>query len=202
MDWHLLTLFKFSHMETLDSAVPKGNPNASYWPYVTRFGLISGAIGAAFTLVLYLSGNSLSPMVWSIVAGVIGLVSAVISTIVATRGVRAYRETDLGGLIPFGKAFVVAFLIMVLGSLISSAVNMLYITVIDPDFSNNIASRMSDWMLEVGMDEASVEKQVEQMKKNFGIGKQLTNTLIFTPVGGAILGLIAAAVAKRNPPME
>jgi hypothetical protein len=77
----------------------------------------------------------------------------------------------------------------------------LYITVIDPDFANNMVSRMSDWFAEVGMDEAQIEAQTEQMRKGFSLNRQLLN-LAFAPVGAAVLGLIAAAAAKRNPPME
>ena len=188
-------------METLDSTVPKGNPNASYWPYVTRWGVIIGVIGAVLTMGMYVGGNSLSPMVWTFTTMGIGLLSLILSGVLATRGVRAYRETELGGLIPFGKAFLVAFLILVISSLISSVFNLLYITVIDPDFANNMVSRMSDWFAEVGMDEAQIEAQTEQMKKNFSLNRQLLN-LAFVPVGAAVLGLIAAAAAKRNPPME
>ena len=46
-------------METLDSTVPKGNPNASYWPYVIRWGVIIGVIGAVLTLLMYVGGNGL-----------------------------------------------------------------------------------------------------------------------------------------------
>ncbi len=188
-------------METLDSAVTKGNPNASYWPYVIRWGVIIGIVGAVLTLLMYVGGNGLSPMVWSFSLMGIGLVSLILSGVLATRGVRAYRETELGGLIPFGKAFVVAFLILVISSLISSVFNLLYITVIDPDFANNMVSRMSDWFAEVGMDEAQIEAQTEQMRKGFSLNRQLLN-LAFAPVGAALIGLIAAAAAKRNPPME
>lgn len=188
-------------METLDSVTSKTGTNPSYWPYVFRFGAIIGIIGAVLTMGIYIGGNGLSPMVWSFSLMGIGLVSLIISGVLSTRGVRAYRETELGGLIPFGKAFVVAFLILLVSSLISSVFNLLYITVIDPDFANNVASRMADWFAEIGMDEAQIEQQTEKMKEGFTLSRQLLN-LAFAPVGAAVIGLIAAAVAKRNPPME
>ncbi|HPH18461.1 MAG TPA: DUF4199 domain-containing protein [Haliscomenobacter sp.] len=189
-------------METLDSTVTKGNPNASYWPYVTRFGVITGVIGAVLTLMMYIGGNGLSPMVWSFSLMGIGLLSLIINGVLATRGVRAYRETELGGLIPFGKAFLVAFLILLIGSLIGGLFNLLYVTVIDPDFANNMASRMSDWFAEIGMDEAQIELQTQKMKEGFSLSRQLMNLAIFGPIGAAIIGLISGAVAKRNPPMD
>jgi hypothetical protein len=188
-------------METLDFASPKESPNGSYWPYVTRFGVIIGVVGAVLTMIMYVGGNSLSPMVWTFTTMGIGLFSLILSGVLATRGVRAYRETELGGLIPFGKAFLVAFLILIVSSLISNAFNLLYITVIDPDFANNMVSRMSEWFAEVGMDEAQIEAQTEQMRKGFTLNRQLFN-LVYIPIGAALIGLIVGAVAKRNPPME
>lgn len=188
-------------METLDSTVPKGNPNASYWPYVIRFGVIIGVIGAVITMMMYLGGNGLSFLPWLLSLMLILLVSIVLSGVLATRGVRAYRETELGGLIPFGKAFLVAFLILLLSSLISSGFNLLYITLVDPDFANNIAAKMGDWLIEAGVDEMEIEKQTAQIKQSFSLNRQLLN-LASAPIGAALLGLIAAAAAKRNPPME
>jgi Protein of unknown function (DUF4199) len=188
-------------MSTLDS--PNiGDPKASFMPYALRFGVIGGIVSIIMSLIITIAGSSASPMTFGILAMVIGLFSLVITAIIAARSVKGHRDNDLGGYITFGNAFKVAFVTLMIASLISGVFSFIYYSFIDPTFGDTMAAKMADMMQEMGsMDEAAVDAQVERMKKGFTPAQQLKN-MLWTPLGAAIFGVIVGAITKRDKPFS
>ena len=168
---------------------------------VTRFGLYSGAILAvagAIQLVLYKNGTLNFDN-----GQLAGFASMLLAFLMVFFGIRAYRESNGGGAITFGKAFQVGILI----SLITCAVYVIAWEIIYygfmPDFMETYTNHMIDKMRATGESAAAIAaKQAEmarfaEMYKNPLVNVAFTLLEIF-PVG-LIVTLVSAAILRRKP---
>lgn len=167
-------------------------------PTIVRYGLI----GALVLIIYGLLGNILgftSPANGIMAAMIGGLVVFVFYIIIMVLPVRKHRDQDLGGHIPFGRAFTVAFLTSLIVGIISTAFNMLYMNVIDPSLGATIIEDTRDMYEGMGMSEAQIESAMKQVERGFTVTGQLMGLGI--GVGfGAVIALIIAAIMKKNPP--
>ena len=166
----------------------------SVWPTVWKYSIILAACSFAFTLVRYYTGLGASTGM-----GLLGLVIAIVVLVIA---LKKYRGLN-GGYMTFGTATLAAFMIDFLGSMISSAVNAVYLAFVDESILP-----------------AMTEKTLAQLQQTPGISKPALDMMtgiyknfVFTPggmfilgcVGGVIIGiilaLILAAILKKNPPI-
>ena len=97
-----------------------------------------GALGAAILIVL----NLLWLLVWGIpdsddfaMGEVIGYATIVIALVPVFFGIRRVRDRVFGGVIPFWKACLAGLGIIVWPGVAFALYNLLYVYVIDPDFS-------------------------------------------------------------------
>lgn len=167
-------------------------------PTIVRFGLI----GALILIIYSLLGNIIgftSPSNGIFSAMINGLVVFVFYIVLMVLAVRKHRDQDLGGHIPFGRAFVVAFLASMIVGVLGTAFNMLYMSVIDPSMGPTIIEETREMYEGMGMNEEQIENAMTQVERGFTVTGQLMG-LGFGAVMGAVISLIIAAVMKKNPP--
>jgi ABC-type multidrug transport system fused ATPase/permease subunit len=164
-------------------------------PVVQKYGLIMAATSVIATLLMSIMGAKNL-----ILISVFGLVVLVAMIVIPVLGVKEHRNNQLGGHISFGRAFLVCMLILVVGMLISTIFNYVYMNFINPSYVENMKEGMIEMMEKYNLPEAQLEesmKPFDELKTPIGNLKSLGKSL----AGGAVISLIVAAVMKRNRPI-
>lgn len=118
-----------------------------------------------------------------------------------------YRKAN-SGYLPFGQAFKLSFIILLVSTLIQLIFSMLLYHVIDPDLPALITeSVLANWentFRSLGMDQGQIDEQMRIMArdlpKQFQLVNQLKNSWIII-LSSAFFALIAGAIIKRNQPI-
>lgn len=186
-------------MSTSDN--PQVVDPASVSPQATiiRYGLIGGLIFVVYGLLGNILGFAKpSGGISAIVIN--GLVFIVLYVGLMVMAVRKHRDQDLGGYIPFGRAFLVGLGVAVIAGVISGLFNYLYMSFIEPDYLTNMVGEMEEMYANMGMSEETIEIAMERVRKSLTPTKMLTNAAIGSVVMGGIVSLIVSAIMKKKPP--
>jgi hypothetical protein len=171
--------------------------SVSFWPTAVKTGLIGGLILVVYALIGNMTGFSIpSSIVGSVL---VGLLSIVFVILIGVYAVRQHRNNELKGSISFGRAFLVALVALVVAGLIGSAFNILYMTVIDPNYAETVMSKMEEMFSNFGMDESMMETQLEATRNRLTTSAMLKNGLLWGNVINAVIAVIIAAIMKRKP---
>lgn len=164
----------------------------------TKFGLIGGGLAIAYFLVAYLIDESL----WVNKASGVLLWLAYITIFVL--GV-VQSKKQLGGFITFKEAFSGFMLAAIIYSLLVTVFSMLLFNVVDPD----LAVRLKETSLEknielletLGQSDDEIALAIEKIENidSFSI-VNMGKSFIYGILGYSLLGLIVAAILKRNRP--
>jgi phosphoglycerol transferase MdoB-like AlkP superfamily enzyme len=171
--------------------------SVSFWPTAIRYGLIGGLVLVVYTLIGNMTGFTIPS---SIMGGLILMVIGFLFIIgIAMFAIKAHRDQDLKGNISFLRAFLVGLVALVIAGLISSAFNVLYMTIIDPNYVDNAMEKMEEMFTSLGMDESMMETQLEAARERMTIGSMIKNGLLWGNVLNAVFAAIIAAIMKRMP---
>ncbi len=185
-------------MTTLD------NPNEAiqestvpFFPTALRYGLYGAAAFIVYTLIANLTGLSIpTSIAISLLNGFIAI-GVTVAFVILT--IRHHRDKELGGYITFGRAFLVAFIALIIASIISNLFNLLYMTFIDPNYLENVLSATEEMMASMGAPQEVVDEQMASMREKMTPSGMMTQGLLYGAVGSAIISLIAAAIMKKKP---
>ena len=165
------------------------------------FGLI---IGLTYCISLFLRYNIASnPIVIGIIAIVFYLL---IIGMLFFCGVK--RRKDMGGFIDLKNAFQTIFVAVIIGELIYTVFNFIYLKLIDPHYFEKFMAGMENWVESSSMPDSQKEKTLDQMKSQ--IEKQqdwLTPAgfakgyLIWVAITG-VFGFIAALIIRKRKVFE
>jgi uncharacterized membrane protein (DUF106 family) len=166
------------------------------------YGAILGVASIIFSLVLYIAGfipYNFKRMILTFV------ISLAISIVFISAGTKAYRDKILGGSITFAQALLVGFGIVLFSTIIGSLYNLIFNTIIDPDYMNRVMEATKnwtyDWMNNMGAPEARIEEamdRIEKQKEGMSPVKTFFQSFIISAIFGTILSLIIAAFTKKN----
>ncbi len=132
------------------------NQKVSPWKANLNWGLILGFVMIIFSAILYFMdqiGNQK-----------LSLVPFVIMIIVTYFGIKAYRDTFLGGFMSFGQALGSGVLINFYASIVGGIFTILLYSVIDPDLTQKLLVMSQEKMLEKGVSEAQMEQALSVTK--------------------------------------
>ncbi len=165
-------------------------------------GVILGVISILITLVIYVVNYA------ALVQVKVALLLFAISIGFAIYAGINYRK-EIGGFIPFGKAFQHGFIIFAISGLISTIFTILLYHVIDPELPSKLVeasfTNTEEMLSGFGMDPDQVEAAMEKARES-NTGDQFTPAkqalgffigLIFA----AIFALITGAIVKKNEPV-
>jgi hypothetical protein len=173
--------------------------NVSPWPTIFRIGLFGGMIFIVVAMISNLTGFSVPTSIGGAIGSLV--VSIALAVAVGVWAVREHREKDLGGYISFGQALLVGFMALLIASLLNGAFNLLYVTVIDPSYTEAAIQKTAEWMQSMGMSEGDIEAQLSAMEDRLTPGGMLRQTVIGSVIISLVIGLIVGAVMKKNPPV-
>ncbi|MES2266023.1 MAG: DUF4199 domain-containing protein [Bacteroidota bacterium] len=166
---------------------------------VIKYGLISGLIASVWMAVTmglcHNSGSYEGNML-------LGFSSMIIAFSLMFPAVKSYRDKYNGGVISFGKAFQIAFLIALIGS------SMYVVTwVVDyyffmPDFMEKLSAQMINKAQQSGKSAAEIAGKIEQVNSMKNVYSSIFGVIFYTymeilPVG-IIVALITALILKRK----
>lgn len=173
-------------------------------PTLVNHGAKWGAILAGVTIVLVMLIYAID---YTMMAGFTFIIIATLLGIgmVVYAGIN-YRN-QIGGYIPFGKAYLHGLLVFAVAGLISTVFNFLLYFIIDPELANNMVDAiiantektMENWGAPPDTIDQQIEKMREDMPKNFtavGLVKGYFTGLIWY----IILSLITGLIVKKNQP--
>ena len=182
-------------MAILDTPAP--NTPAAFWNTVLRYGGICGGAFVVLSLVLYLL--DFNPMSFGGMA-IQFLSSLAIAVGLAAAAIKHQRSNLDGGFITFGRAFLIGLLTVAIGVFLSTIWNYLFINFIDPAYIDNLKEKFVETWGE-SMPAEALEQSLERFDKSGELTANLTNGLIAAGLIGALSGLIAAAIMKRERPV-
>jgi hypothetical protein len=164
-------------------------------PFI-RFGLIMGALLAAFPLLLFALGLDKEESIQSVST----VVNLLVIGGVLFFGIREERDIRGNGFITFGKGFGMGFKISVIAASISAISSYLYFSVINPGMFAFIKMKQEEAMIERGMSDEQVAKASESMAAWMTPGAMAGFSLVSMVLLGTVLTLIVAAFLKKEDP--
>jgi len=181
-------------MDTIDSSNAPVQ-NAPIWDTVLRYGSINGGIAIAISLIVYLvdvNMMSISGML------MVYIPMLALGFVMAYMAIQYQRDQLDGGIISYGKALSIGLLVTLLATFISSLWNYVLINHIDPEYVAKLQEQfMSTWG--ENMPQEALEKTLEGFEKAGDLFEILKNAVISGTIFGLIVGLITAAILKRDP---
>jgi Protein of unknown function (DUF4199) len=174
----------------------------SLFQHALKWGLIVGGISIALTIVSYAVDYSMLAN-WKF--GIFVLVMMIGLVIYA--GIN-YRN-EIGGLLPYGKAFQHGFILMAICGLISTLFTAILYTVIDPELPAKLtdaAMENAQKMMEsFGMPADQMDQALEDARKRTENQFSVSGLAMGYGIGliiYAVLAAITSIFVKKNPPDE
>jgi hypothetical protein len=152
-------------------------------------GVVLGLVLVIYAVILFILGLWLNT--WLGFANFIFFIGGIIW---AVRTVRTAQD----GSISFGLAFLVGFITIMVSSIISTAYNALFYTVINPDAIEQVINKSVEMMENFNIPEEVMEEAVEKIREETTVSKTIINGLIYSSIFGAIIALITAAAMKKD----
>ncbi|MCE2997823.1 MAG: DUF4199 domain-containing protein [Cyclobacteriaceae bacterium] len=176
-------------------------PKVSLAQHAAKWGAIIGGGSIVLTLLIYIVDYTLLAD-WKMIVLLLVFLGLVIYA-----GIN-YRN-QIGGFLPYGKAFQHAFITFAVLGIVSTAFTVILYTVIDSELPaklTEVALENTQKMMEnFGVPEDQMDKAMEDAKERsadqfsaFGLVKGYGFALIFY----AILSLIGALFVRKNEPVE
>ena len=165
----------------------------------SKYGPTIAGISIAYTLVAYLIDMKLMVNTWA------GISLWVVNFALLIIAVRAAKKA-MDGFISFKNAFTTFIMTFVISSLLSTVFNIVLFAVVDPAAAQELQELTIEttisFMEKLGTPESELEKQVAAMEEanQFSMGNQVKGFFMGI-VFYAILGLIVAAVMKKDKPV-
>ncbi|MGB5417906.1 DUF4199 domain-containing protein [Algibacter sp.] len=167
----------------------------------TNYGLYLGATLALITVIAYAVNLDLYTQIWF---GLCILALIIVFGIVSV--VNSKKANN--GFLSFKNAFTSYFITVLVGLVISAVVSIIIFNIIDPEAAaqlqekviNSQLERLQAYNVPVEVIDETMEK-MEAQGNMFSIGNAL-QSLAFQLIGFSVVGLIVAAVMKKNNPDE
>jgi len=188
----LLSLFtnrpnqKTSLMETQTASIKK---------IALNYGLLLGLISIVFSVIVYVTGNHLDRQWWQ------SLISFVIMAGAIYYGIKAFKDGS-GGFLSLGEALKVGLAIALIAGIIGAIFNYIFVTVIEPDFANQMLEVTREKMYEQNpnMTEEQAKMGIDMTKKFLTPTMMTTFAIIASLFFGFIISLITGLIMKQNRP--
>jgi hypothetical protein len=160
-----------------------------------KIGALYGLLSIVITLIIYL----LDIYMMSIAFGIIYFIINIGLTIVIfVYGMKLVRDKYFGGTITYLNRAVVGLIIGLVSGWLAGLFGILLYTYYDPAF---IAGQIDQLMIkleEMGLDEAAIMKQEQNIREGFTLTGQIKAMFIRTPIFAVVLALIVAAFVKKE----
>jgi len=165
-----------------------------------NYGLYLGGFLSLLTVLVYAVKLDLMTNMWY---GISLLLLIVVFGIISIAKGKGIQE----GFISFKQSFTAYFLTILIGLVISTIVTYIIFNIVDPDAAIVLKEKTIEASIKMmegfGAPPDAIAEQVDKLEKGnqFSIGN-IVQSLVFQLVMFSIIGLIAAAIMKKNPDTE
>ncbi len=132
---------------------------------------------------------------------VLGYLSMVLSLLFIYPGIKHFRDSENGGSVSFGKAFLVGLLIAVFAGIGFGIIDYLFTTVINPDFLQEYMShQLAEMEKTLSPEEFETQKALLQQQMEAYGSSGFMAFIMFTTVVliGIVISLISALLLQRK----
>lgn len=187
-------------MSTLDNIDSRPQPEeVSPWPTGSRYGLLASLVLIALSLVMYLSGMvdmTGQDTTSSVLSNVVTFGTIVVALVLA---IKQHRDQELAGLISFGRAFYVGFIVILVIGIVQAIYAYVFFAFIEPDMISEMLEMTKEQMMDQqGMSASDAENAMGMMSWTFTPAMFAVFGLLGTLIIGVIIDLIVAAIMKRD----
>ena len=193
-------------MKSSNFAQPKiytmENTTNQFWKHSLTMGVILGVISIVESLLMYMFNYIPA----TIISGIIFfLVNIAITVVVLRYAIISYKKNFLGGYITLGQGFMIAFMTVIIGAILTQIYTFVFNTLIDPQYMAHVQQISKDsaeqMMKKQGVSDDMIQTQMNNMDKRFAGQTPLKNILwgmVGATVLGAIVAFIMAAILKKD----
>ena len=172
-------------------------PTVSRKKLILLWGAIAGGAAVALSYIFKLIGMQSGGgglLMTAIIAVGVGFCMA--------KAVKTHRDKNNNGYIPFGKAFSMAFVTGLWAAVITTVLSFAIIQIVGTDdYFKDIEEEQMEAIAKMEEDGAS-EEQIEMTEKFMSYAKNIPLILgmgfIINIIGSLIIGLIVAAIVKKE----
>jgi len=170
-------------------------PVASVKKIALNYGLILALGTIGLSVVVWLMGMHLDQPWWQ------GLTNFAIMIACIVYGLKAYKH-DNGGFMSLGEALKMGLAIALVAGVVGVIFNLLFTTVIEPDFTTQMLDAQRTKMIEgnPNMTEEQLEMTMGITEKMMSPGIMAAMGIIVTLFFGFIISLITGLIMKNNKP--
>ena len=161
------------------------------WKPALTYGAIVGFVTILLGVVFYIM--DLTTKGW------VNWVSILIPLAVLIYCLIAYRNEYLGGFASYGQIVLMAIMIGVVSTMLTTIFNYVLMGIIDPELPEKLRLAAEEKIIsKPRVPESMHEDMIDRIAKNLELKRMLIMGMIFGPVWSAIVGLIAAAFIKKE----
>jgi len=164
---------------------------ASFWKPALTYGAILGFVGILLSVIFYVM--NLYTASWT------SIVNILVGIAVLAYCLVAYRKEYMGGFASYGQIFIMALVIGIISSIISTIFSYVLFNVIDLELADKLRLVAEEKMMNnPRIPENMVDDMIERMAKNFEPKRMLITGFLGGIGMYAIFGLILAAFIKKE----
>ena len=174
--------------------------NVNFLSIALRNGILLGLVSVAFTVLLYVTDFLYTDN--TLLAVITWLINIAISVVFIAIAVEQYKKAN-EGFLSIGEAIKVGVLVAVIAGVIGAIYQVIYTTIIDPDYYDKVVEvAMKKMSAMANFNEEQLEEFQDKMYANKpSIVSSFSTSIIFSAIGGVIISAIVGAVKKKEQPM-
>ncbi len=171
------------------------NQKASIKKIALYYGVIWGLLSIALSVIAYVTNNHIDRPMWLTIIGL------AIMVVIIVYGLKAYKHENQGFL-SISEALKVGLAVSLIAAIIGTLYNLLFVSVIEPEFINQTLEYTRETMITENPDMTE-----EQMEMTMGITEKMMTPLVMSAMGliftlflGFFTSLFAGLIMKVNRP--
>jgi hypothetical protein len=171
------------------------NQKSSIKQIALNYGVIWGLLSVALSVVAYVTNNYIDRPMWLTIAGLAIMIGIIVY------GLKAFKS-DNEGFLSVSEALKAGLAISVIAGIIGTLYNLLFVTVIEPEFINQTLEFTRETIITDNPDMTQ-----EQLDMTMGITEKMMTPLVMSAMGiiftlflGFITSLVAGLIMKVNRP--
>ena len=174
--------------------------NVNFLSIALRNGILLGLASVAFTVLLYVTDFLYTDN--TLLAIITWLINIAISVVFIVIAVEQYKKAN-EGFLSIGEAIKVGVLVAVIAGVIGAIYQVIYATIIDPDYYDKVVEvAMKKMSAMANFNEEQLEEFQDKMYANKpSIASSFSLSIVFSAIGGLIISAIVVAIKKKERPM-
>jgi hypothetical protein len=165
--------------------------NAPFWKPALIYGAIVGFVSILIGVILYIMDMSTK--------GWVNIVTSLVTLVVLVYCLVAYRKEYLGGFASYGQILLMAVMIGIVSSVLSTIYSYILMGVIDPELIDKLRLAQEQKIFSnPRIPESAHESVMARLDKGFNLKRMLIMGSIVGLLWNTIIGLIAAAFIKKE----